>query len=349
MSLLSSEQSNPDYREGYAGGCLKQGEPICVRRNEPYCDEGTWVTAHYMQDRNTPDTPVDHCYNDLETVTIGRCGPDGACANLAERCEDPESFVGYDETCTISMDSKNDYAPVLYGECGGRCVWSRASCLDGEAYNRTSPDCTSASVEVGACFARQLFCAVSEESCVQPGEPEEPFLTHNETAAIGGIHCYLSQVSGPPTTRSPSHSPSLRPAGEPTQTPTIVELTASIPVEDVQNSSLSYYSDPTEPGEARSSLQARQEPSGLPIEAIAGIIVVVAILVGVLIGTVAYRMGIQTGNGNKERRRRRPMKTVISNGGSDVGDNVSELGDFEDPTSRKGHKKDLSMRSADST
>jgi len=310
-TLLNSEQQNPDWRGGYAGGCLIKGQPICVYQEEPNCDEGTFITAHYMRDRNKPETPVDHCDTELGSVTIGRCdGPDGACANLAEQCDDQDSFM-FDETCTISVDLK-DYSPVLYPQCGKRCVWSKAECPEGEAYVKSSPDCQSENVEIGSCWARQFYCSISQSSCVQKGEPSEPFMSHNETIEIGGIHCYLSKVPKPPSTGSPTSSP--KPSNEPTQ-----DLTSE-PEPPSEAPSLYSASSPSSSIEAQSS-----DDNNLPIGAIAGIVVGVALLVGALVGFASYRMGMHSGRKKKKQKQKAPMRNVPT-GHGEAGDDVSELG-----------------------
>jgi len=336
MTTVSSFEAM-DYREGFAGGCYTQGQPICVYRDEPHCDEGTWATAHYL--RANSGHPLRGCAGSLEDVVIGRCGDSGRCANLPERCENETSFVERDLTCTVSLDL-TDYSPVIYGRCGDdRCVWSLASdCLDAgvsesSSYAKSSPECTSDVVEIGACWAGHAWCAASAESCNAPGEPYEPFYTHNETQEKIGVNCFLSLVPAPPSTRSPTKRPTLRPTLVPVQIKDVSVLAPVASPSDVAMAAEFPPSPHPEPSrlDAGSSSIRESEPS-LPIAAVAGIVVGVATLVGLLVGVVAYRMGVRTVDDKGTRSTKRaPVRSVSAMGireGDYVEDDVSVL---EDP------------------
>jgi len=187
-----------ELRVGYAGGCYVKGTATCVVQPEDYCDEGTFVPAHYT--RSNSGHPLRYCAGDIEDVVIGRCGDSGKCSNLQSRCEDQSSFTVLDPTCTTTQDLSNEYGTfVTYGKCGDRCVWSSDDCLEGEAYIRDNPECTADKVQIGACFAGNAFCAVGQKSCTQPGLPDEPFWTHQEVQETVGANCFLSRLPGPPT------------------------------------------------------------------------------------------------------------------------------------------------------
>lgn len=264
-----------DYREGFAGGCYKEGQPVCVTRDESFCDEDSWVTAHFL--RGNGGHPLRYCSTSIERVFVGRCGDD-FCANSSEGCPDALSFNPYDETCTIPLDLK-DGSPVLYGRCGDdRCVWSRDDCLPGEDYIPQDASCTSDKVTIGACFAGFAFCSVSAESCNAPGQPFEPFLTHQELKEQTGIGCYLSQIplEVAPTTAAPVASP--------------IDHSTSAPTRPTGGSN-----------------------SGLSGGAIAGLVVAAAMLAGIIIGLVAYRMGARSSNHQSKgtvATQKRPVKDL---------------------------------------
>ena len=186
-----------DYREGYAGGCYINAEATCVAQPEDYCDEGTFVSAHYL--RANSGHPLRYCNGELENVVIGRCGDSGKCSNLIDRCEDGSSFTAFDSTCTIILDLSTDKpTPVTYGKCGNRCVWSSENCLDGEEYIRNDPSCTADKVEIGACFAGHAYCAPSEKSCADKFT-NEPYWDHQTVQTKVKADCFLSKLPAPPT------------------------------------------------------------------------------------------------------------------------------------------------------
>jgi len=207
-----------EFRQGFAGGCYVNGTETCVAQPEDYCDEGSFVSAHYV--RSNSGHPLRYCAGDLEDVAIGRCGDSGKCSNLQSRCEDESSFVAFDPTCTTTQDlsflsNNNGMLFVTYGKCGDRCVWSSEDCLEGEAYTLNDPECTSEKVQIGACFAGHAFCAVGQKSCTQPNLPDEPFWTHQEVQQKIGANCFLSSLPGPPTSR-PTWAPrTVSPAAAP--------------------------------------------------------------------------------------------------------------------------------------
>lgn len=311
-----------DYREGFAGGCYVQGQPVCVYREEPHCDEETWATAHWL--RANSGHPLRGCAGSLENVVIGRCGASGQCANLAERCEDKASFIEQDPTCTVSQDLR-DYSPVVYGKCGDRCVWSMSDCLDEGSYVSSTAECTSDIVEIGACWAGSAWCAVSAESCNALGKPYEPFYTHIETQEKVGVNCFLSLIPAQPTTRKPSKSPTQRPIKEmsiltPVAPPSAVNVAAEIVPPAYP-----------EPSELEARANARQASPGLSTGVIAGIVVCVAVLVGLLVGMIAYRLGVRTGDDKRTRSTRAPMRSVSAKEGleNEVEDDISVLEDPE--------------------
>jgi len=183
-----------DYREGFAGGCYVNGTQTCVAQPEDYCDEETFVTAHYL--RANHGHPLRSCAGELENVVIGRCGDSGECSNLPSGCENETTWDEFDENCTTTLDYsiEEEGTRVTYGKCGERCVWSPDDCLEGEDYVRNSPDCTANKVQIGACFAGHAFCAVGPAACTQPGQPDEPFWNFHEVKENVGARCYLSSL-----------------------------------------------------------------------------------------------------------------------------------------------------------
>ena len=302
-----------DYREGFAGGCYVQGEPVCVYREEPQCDEETWATAHWL--RANGGHPLRSCSGSLENVVIGRCGASGKCANLAERCEDEASFIEQDSTCTVTQDLR-DYSPVVYGKCGDRCVWSVSDCLPEESYVKSTPECTADVVEIGACWAGTAWCAVSAESCNAIGKPYEPFYTHIETQEKVGVNCFLSLVPAQPTTRRPSKKPTQRPTWSPTKenivlTPAVAPSNINVVAETAPPSY-------PEPSNLEAKADAYQTSSDLSIGLISGIVVGVAVLVGLLVGMIAYRLGVRTADDKHTRSTRAPMRSVSAKEGLEV-------------------------------
>lgn len=288
-----------DYEErgALAGGCYKDGQPICVLRNEDYCDDGTWAAAHFL--RATSDHELRSCTGGAGEVVIGRCANDvdfewsglqtsgqGPCSNHAGRCHDPSGFVEYDVTCTITTDLKSSL-PTIYGKCGDRCVWSDKDCVDGEVYNKWDPACTSESVEIGSCFAGYAFCAISAEACLQKGEPFEPFLTHQETLDQIGVTCILSQLPSP--TKSPIR---------------FIPSSASNTSLAIRHSS----------GDVASVQNSNDNDNGLRLGlgAFAGLISGIAVGLGVLIGLIAYRMGIRSGTAIKVLNTTKTLKPMPS-------------------------------------
>lgn len=206
-----------EFREGWAGGCYVNGTATCVAGPEDYCDEDTFVPAHYT--RANTGHPLRYCAGQLEDVVIGRCGDSGECSNLPSGCENEDTWEKYDESCTITVDSmpQTQLSYVTYGRCGNRCVWSPNDCMEDEDYIRKSPECTANKVQIGACFAGHAFCAPSQESCTQPGRIDEPFLTHQEVRDNVGANCYLSSLppliapTKPPRTKAPNVAPTPSP------------------------------------------------------------------------------------------------------------------------------------------
>jgi DAP10 membrane protein len=279
-----SAEDTDERRGGYAGGCYKDGEAVCVVREETYCDDGTWVAAHFL--RGYSGEPLRYCTGEIANVVIGRCGTTGPCSNLSDRCDDPSAFIEYDPTCTIPTDLK-DMSRTVYGKCGDRCVWSDQDCVGGESYVKWADECTSEYVEIGACWAGYAFCAVSVESCVQQNMPAEPFFTHQELFEQVGAKCFLTDIPEPPssppvqnTAPAPSSAPIARPS-----------------------SSAAFTSEGNTSG-----------AGGLSTGGIAGIVASAAVVTGLLVGYVAYKMGVRSSVNDKgtttTEQRTRPMTAV---------------------------------------
>ena len=129
-----------DYRKGFADGCYVNGEKTCVAQPKDYCNEGSFGSSHYV--RANGGHPLRYCAGRLQDVVIGRCGDSSKCSNSMERCKDPSSFAALDPSCTVVLDLSDDgAAPVTYGKCGDRCVWSSEDCLPGKAYLCDDPAC----------------------------------------------------------------------------------------------------------------------------------------------------------------------------------------------------------------
>ena len=263
---MSNTFEEMEFRQGFAGGCYVNGTETCVAQPEDYCDEGTFVSAHYV--RSNSGHPLRYCAGDLEDVAIGRCGDSGKCSNLQSRCEDESSFVAFDPTCTTTQDlsssssSSNDNNGMMfvtYGKCGDRCVWSSEDCLEGEAYILNDPECTAEKVQIGACFAGHAFCAVGQKSCTQPNLPDEPFWTHQEVLQKIGANCFLSSLPRPPSI-SPVAAPSSNVDINPNNNNNNNNVAATLDENGILNSNSN---------------------SGL---ALVAIVAVVAIVVGILIG-----------------------------------------------------------------
>ena len=206
-----------EYREGFAGGCYVNGTATCVAEPEDYCDEGTFVMSSYV--RANKGHPLRYCADELEHVVIGRCGDSGECSNVASGCEDEDTWVEHDETCTVTqdLDSDTDLTYVTYGKCGDRCVWSPDDCIEGEDYIRKSPECTADRVQIGACIDGYAFCSVSADSCAQSGLSDEPFYTHRQVQELVNASCFLSSLPSPPRTSPPSRAPwTTEPGAAPT-------------------------------------------------------------------------------------------------------------------------------------
>jgi len=219
MTVNPTPMEDMEYREGFAGGCYVNNTGTCVAQPEDYCDEDTFVTAHYL--RANKGHPLRYCAGQLENVAIGRCGDSGQCSNFASRCLNETTFVPFDPNCTITTDLsfEGNGTSVTYGKCNDRCVWSEDDCLAGEVYVSNDEECTSDKVEIGACWAGHAFCAVGPKSCTQPGQQDEPFWMHHEVKENVEANCYLSSLpkpAPPPTlapvravwTKAPTRSPS---------------------------------------------------------------------------------------------------------------------------------------------
>jgi len=225
-------------RTVYAGICRRNDELVCGITEEPqdgYCDEGTWIPPHVVA-----DSGYEHrtCAYYPRLQLIGRCGDEGPCSNLAERCDDPSSFINRDPTCSITHDSRpNDEDQIAawdsyfdsrdtpfsgfttYGRCDDRCVWSPKDCQGGEIYVRNDPKCTADKVSLGACLDGFGYCTVSNSTCTNlDGITKEPYYSHDEFLEFLGVNCILGTL---PPIRSKSP-----PTAAPTQTPTTMVPTS---------------------------------------------------------------------------------------------------------------------------
>mmetsp|Transcript_41686 Transcript_41686/g.81722 ORF Transcript_41686/g.81722 Transcript_41686/m.81722 type:complete len:276 (-) Transcript_41686:1-828(-) len=103
------------------------------------------------------------------SMSVGRCGTEGVCVNLAEACppDARENFIeGLASGCTIAGDADDADSKTLYGSCNSRCSWSPLDCGPGENWNISSETCPCHQVRVGACDKEgRIFCAVSEKAC----------------------------------------------------------------------------------------------------------------------------------------------------------------------------------------
>jgi hypothetical protein len=285
-----------EFRDGFAGGCNVNGILTCVAQPQDYCDEGTYVPAHFL--RANTGHPLRYCAGDLESVIIGRCG--GKCTNLQSRCVDNDAndggnggkvqcedddcnqvnsdnngrsllpFIEYDPTCTTTQDLLNDEY-VTYGKCGDRCVWSKEDCLEGEVYIQNDDKCTADKVQIGACFAGHAYCSVSKASCTQINLPDEPYMTHQEVKEKIGANCYLSSLPAPPT-ESPPPPP-------PTESPVMTAPTVG---------GYAVFDEDGNPILVSSS--NKNGGGGLQMGALVAIVAIVAVLIGAVIGVGAVRL-----------------------------------------------------------
>eukprot|EP00980_Cylindrotheca_fusiformis_P008474 scaffold1794_cov107-Cylindrotheca_fusiformis.AAC.1 len=215
MSYIGSTK----FRAASAGGCYKNGKPICVEEpkddDDDICDEGTFQSAHYLRNQPVQDK-LRMCSYSVKDVVIGRCGSDGSdaaaaggmCSNLASRCDDPSTFIPHDGSCTTIRDKKNGHL-TTYGKCNERCSWSEKDCADDEVWTKNDVNCTADKVEVGACFSGYAFCTVSSANCINPNIT---YLDYKEVQDTRGLTCFLSD---PIETDSPTISPgptTLQPA-----------------------------------------------------------------------------------------------------------------------------------------
>jgi hypothetical protein len=278
-----------EFRDGFAGGCNVNGTLTCVAQPQDYCDEGTFVPAHFL--RSNSGHPLRYCANDLESVVIGRCG--GKCTNLQSRCVDNDAndggkvqcedddcnrvrsllpFIEYDPTCTTTQDLLNDEY-VTYGRCGNRCVWSKEDCLEGEEYIQNDDKCTADKVQIGACFAGHAFCSVSKASCTQINLPDEPYMTHQEVKEKIGANCFLSSLPAPPTESPPLH---------PTESPVLAApAVGGFAVFDEDGNPIVISSSNKNGGDGG---------GGLQMGAFVAIVAVVAVVIGAVIGVGAVRL-----------------------------------------------------------
>ena len=258
---MTSTFEQLEFRPGFAGGCYVNGVDACVTGPGDHCDEGTYVTPHYL--RSNHGHPLRYCAGDLADVMIGRCADSGECSNLASTCEDSSSFVALDENCTVTQDlsaGEDVYKYVTYGRCGDRCVWSPENCREGEDYTPFDPDCKADKVQIGACFAGHAFCAIGAESCTQPGLMDEPYWEHEKVQELINANCYLSFLPLP--ARAPVEAPPTPVPVDPLPLP----LTSSSSSNDEMDSSIGYRNGMLQTG------------------GMVAVVAVVAVFLGILIG-----------------------------------------------------------------
>jgi len=331
--MTSNVFEEMDYREGFAGGCYLNGTAICVAKPEKYCDDETFVPAHYL--RSNSGHPLRYCAGRLEDVIIGRCGGiNGKCSNLQSRCnsdnnssngknegiignnststeeeedQNSSSFIEYDPTCTITQDlsstsssftSLTSLSYVTYGKCGDRCVWSSDDCINDEIYipNGNNTECTADKVQIGACFGGHAFCAVDSSSCTQPNRPDEPYWTHQEVQEKIGANCFLSSLPVP--TPAPVVS-----APAPAQSPSTVTNTTTTTTNTAFGGEENLLS---------SSGNNNNNNNGLNTGALVAIVTVIAIVVGIaigVIGTVRFSSKRKNSN-NSNNNTEQPPPTI---------------------------------------
>ena len=249
-------------RTVYAGTCFRDNELVCgVVQEQDFCDDGTWAPPHVVADMGHPNRI---CAYYPDRMVIGRCdgGPGGSggwCSNLASRCGDPESFVARDPTCRVTHDERSG-VPTTYGRCGEtRCVWSPEDCSEGEDYTPNDTGCTADRVELGACLDGFGYCTVSPKTCanVDGSNTTEPYYTHEEFLDKFDTNCYLGDVPKAP----PPVAPAAPPPGP------------AAPATPSSNSN--------------THVAALQPP--LSRNAVVGIVVGIALVIGVVLGYWAAR------------------------------------------------------------
>mmetsp|Transcript_19828 Transcript_19828/g.41020 ORF Transcript_19828/g.41020 Transcript_19828/m.41020 type:complete len:297 (+) Transcript_19828:324-1214(+) len=208
-------------RTVYAGTCFRDNKLVCgVVEPQDYCDEGSWVPPHVVADMGHPNRI---CAYYPDTMVIGRCGAGGPCSNLAERCEDPDSFLPRDPDCRITRDYGTSEQPTTYGRCGeSRCVWSREDCNEGEDYTVNDPACTANRVKLGACLDGFGYCTVSPSTCTNADGTVEPYYTHEAFLEKFGTNCYLADLPRTPSPVAPTVAPVVLPTVPPE--PSVVPL-----------------------------------------------------------------------------------------------------------------------------
>lgn len=148
----------------------------------------------------------------VESVYLGKCG-DGCVAD-AESCGGGE-FEQNSLDCAVKS--------TTFGNCDGRCAWSKGSCEAEESYHipgvqDDTNECTCDKVQVGGCKSPDfpIYCAVSRESC----NDLQTYLTPKEVEEQEKISCFLCREE------EASSSPSSFPTGSPVSSP-VAQLTDS--------------------------------------------------------------------------------------------------------------------------
>ena len=235
-----------------------------------------------------------------DTMVIGRCGEGGPCSNMAERCEDPASFLPMDSECRITKDYGPSGKYTTYGKCGDRCVWSPSDCLEGEAYIRDDPSCTADKVKLGACLDGYGYCTVSANTCANlDGTTVEPYYTHSAFLEKFDTNCYLADLPKTPAPIAPSAAPVLAPIAAPSMVQTMLPTHSPTSGVSAQN----------------------VKKSGLSDGDILGVAIGTALVVGISVGFVASRIFFNRragAKGDTEDVRESPPQTIKIGGGHEI-------------------------------
>lgn len=209
-----------NQRTVYAGICKRDGKLVCgIVEPQEFCDENSWVPPHVVADMGHPNRI---CAYYPDTMVIGRCGEGGPCSNMAERCDDPSSFLPMDPDCRITKDYGPSGKYTTYGKCGDRCVWSPSDCSEEEVYVRDDPSCTADKVKLGACLDGFGYCTVSQDTCANlDGKTIEPYYNHSSFLEKFDTNCYLADLPKTPAPVAPSRAPTMIPTALPTSSPTL--------------------------------------------------------------------------------------------------------------------------------
>lgn len=174
---------------------------------------------------------------EVEKVYLGQCG-DG-CAADAESCGD-----GDFEQAGVSNGANPDcmVEKAAFGNCDGRCVWSKDSCENDETYHIPGVgtgkgsgsgagsgggggkgngqgneggenECSCDKVQVGGCKTPDapIFCAVAADAC----DDFQTYLTPTEVENQEQVSCFLCrEESAPGPTSAPVGDPAVDSSNE---------------------------------------------------------------------------------------------------------------------------------------